>query len=84
MKRDLFLGRLNPEKFSERLQYLNRYLDNIPVEKTSDRNKVTKTYGKSFPEDGLRSIMGRAIPPEWTVKLFSLGKEPRKIRDLDD
>jgi hypothetical protein len=28
--------------------------------------------------------MGRAIPPEWTVNLLSLGKEPWKFRDLED
>jgi hypothetical protein len=33
MRRDLFVGRLNPEKFSHRLQDLNRYLDFIPIEK---------------------------------------------------
>jgi hypothetical protein len=82
-RRDLFMGRLNPEKFSQRLQDLNRYLDYIPIEKASDRNKVTKAYGKSLPEDELRSIMGPAIPPEWTVNLLSLGKEPWKFRDLD-
>jgi hypothetical protein len=76
MRRDLFMGRLNPEKFSQRLQDLNRYLDYIPIEKTSDSLKVTKAYGKSLPEDELRSIMGCAIPPEWTVNRFSLGKEP--------
>jgi hypothetical protein len=83
-RRDLFMGRLNPEKFSQRLQELNRYLDYIPIEKTSDSNKVTKVYGKSLPEDELRSIMGRAIPPEWTVNLLSLGKEPCKFIDLED
>jgi hypothetical protein len=84
MRRDLFMGRLNLEKFSQRLQDLNRYLYYIPIEKTSDRNKVNKAYGKSLPEYELRSIMGRAIPPEWTVNLLSLGKEPWKFRDLDD
>jgi hypothetical protein len=48
-RRDLFMGRLNPEKFSQRLQDLKRYLDYIPIEKTSDSNKVTKAYGKSLP-----------------------------------
>jgi hypothetical protein len=84
MRRDLFIGRLNPEKFSQRLLDLNRYLDYIPIEKTSDRNKVTKGYGKSLSEDELRSIMGHAIPPEWTVNILSLGKEPWKFRDLYD
>jgi hypothetical protein len=28
---DLFMGRLNPEKFSQRLQDLNRYLDFITI-----------------------------------------------------
>jgi ribosomal protein L15 len=78
------MGKLNPEKFSQRLQDLNRYLDFIPIEKTSDSLKVTKAYGKSFPEDDIRSIMGCAIPPEWTVNLLSLGKEPWKFRDLED
>jgi hypothetical protein len=84
MKRDLFMGKLNPEKFSQRLQDLNRYLDFIPIEKTSDNHKITKAYGKSLPEDEIRSIMGRAIPPEWTVNLLALGKEPWRFKDLDD
>jgi hypothetical protein len=28
--------------------------------------------------------MGRSIPPEWTVNLLSMGKEPWKFKDLDD
>jgi hypothetical protein len=84
MRRDLFMGRLNPEKFSQRLQDLNRYLDFIPIEKTSDSLNITKAYGKALPEDEIRSIMGHAIPPEWTVNLLSLGKEPWKFRDIDD
>jgi hypothetical protein len=59
-------------------------LDFIPIEKTSDSLKVTKAYGKSFPEDEIRSIMGRAISPEWTVNLLSLVKEPWKFKDLED
>jgi hypothetical protein len=84
MRRDLFMGRLNTENFSQRLQDLNRYLDYIPIEKTSDSNKVTKAYGKSLPEDELRSIRGCAIPPEWAVNLLYLGKEPWEFRDLED
>jgi hypothetical protein len=79
MRRDLFMGRLNLEKFSQRLQYLNRYLDYIPIEKTSDNNKVTKSYSKGLPEDELRSVMGRAIPPEWTVNLLSLWKRALEV-----
>jgi hypothetical protein len=33
MRRYLFMGKLNPEKFSQRLQDLNRYLDFIPIGK---------------------------------------------------
>jgi hypothetical protein len=84
MRRDLFMGKLNPEDFSQRLQDLNRYLDFIPIEKTSDNHKVTKAYGKSLPEDEIRSIMGLAMPPEWTVSLLALGKEPWRFKDLED
>jgi hypothetical protein len=41
-------------------------------------------YGQSFPDDEIRSIMGRAITPEWTVMLLSMGKEPWKFKYLDD
>jgi hypothetical protein len=84
MRRDIFMGKLKPEKFSQRLQDLNRYLDFIPIEKTSDNHKITKAYGKSLPEDEIRSIMGRAIPPEWTVNSLALGKEPWRFKDLED
>jgi hypothetical protein len=84
MRRDLFMGKLNPEKFSQRLQDLNKYLDYIPIERTTLSDKTIKAYGKSFPEDEIRSIVGRAIPPEWTVNLLVLGKEPWRFEDLKD
>jgi hypothetical protein len=59
-------------------------LDYIPIGKTSEKDKIIKAYGKSFPEDEIRSIMGRANPPEWTVNLLSLVKEPWRFKDLED
>jgi hypothetical protein len=58
MRRDLFMVKLNPGKFSQRLQDLNKYLDYIPIEITSASYKIFKAYGKSLPEDEIRSIMG--------------------------
>jgi hypothetical protein len=84
MRRDLFMGKLNPEKFSKRLQDLNKYLDYITIERTNLTDKTKKAYGKPLPEDDSRSSMGRAIPPEWTVNLLALGKEPRRFKDLED
>jgi hypothetical protein len=83
-RRYLFMGKLNPEKFSQRLQDLNRYFDFIPIEKTNDNQKFTKAYGKSLPEDEIRSITGRALPPEWTVNSLALGKEPWRFKNLED
>jgi hypothetical protein len=80
----IFMGKLNPEKFSQRLQDLNRYLDYITIEKTSEKDKIIKAYGASLPEDEIRSIMGRAIPPEWKVNLLALGKEPCRFKDRED
>jgi hypothetical protein len=65
MRRDLFMGKLNPERFSQRLQDLNKYLDYIPIERTALPDKTKKAYEKSLLEDEIRSIMGRAIPPEY-------------------
>jgi hypothetical protein len=57
MRRDLFMVKINPEKFSQRLQDLDRYLDYIPIEKTCEKDKIIKAYGKSLPEDIIRSII---------------------------
>jgi hypothetical protein len=84
MRRDIFMGKLNPKKFSQRLQDLNKYLEYIPIERTTLSDNTIKAYGKSLPEDEIRSIMGRAIPPEWTVNMLALGKEPWRFKDLED
>jgi hypothetical protein len=39
---------------------------------------------KVIPDDEIRSIMGQAIPPEWTVNLLALGKDPWRFTDLED
>jgi hypothetical protein len=75
------MGKLKPEKFSQRLEELNKYLDYIPIEKSNPKRMA---YGQSLPDDAIRSIMGISIPPEWTVNLLSMGKEPWKFKDLDD
>jgi hypothetical protein len=48
LRRDLFMGRLNPEKFSQRLQDLNRYLDFIPIEKQVTATKSLKLMVKAY------------------------------------
>jgi hypothetical protein len=53
------MGKLNPEKFSERMEEMNKYLDYITIEKS---NPKIMAYGQSFPVDEIRSIVGRAIP----------------------
>jgi hypothetical protein len=63
------MGKLRPQKFSQRLQDLNNNGDYIPIERTTMTDKTQKAYGKSFPDDEIRSIMGRAIPPELIVNL---------------
>jgi hypothetical protein len=44
MRRDIFMGKLNPEKFSQRLQDLNKYLDYIPIYRTTLTYKTKKSY----------------------------------------
>jgi hypothetical protein len=80
MRRDLFMGKLNPEKFSQRMQDLDRYLDFIPIEKTSDSLRLTKAYGKCFPEDEIRSIMGRAIPPRMEGQLVGTWERTLEVQ----
>jgi hypothetical protein len=78
-----FHGKTQSRKVQSKTE-LNKYLDFILIEKTTGSDKKIKAYGKSLPEDEIRSIMGRAIPPEWTVNLLALGKEPWIFKDLED
>jgi hypothetical protein len=52
-RRDLFMGKLNPDKFSQRLEELNNYFDYIPIEKSNPKRMA---YGQSFPDDEIRYI----------------------------
>jgi hypothetical protein len=82
--RNILMGKLNPERFSQRLQDINKYLDYIPIERTTMVDKTQKAYGKSLPVYESRSIMGRVIPPEWTVNRLALGKEPWRFKEFED
>jgi hypothetical protein len=46
MRRDLFMGKLSPEKFSQRLQDLNKYLDYIPIEKNNSARQNNQSMWK--------------------------------------
>jgi hypothetical protein len=83
-RRDLFMGKVNQEKFSQRLQDLNKYLDYIPIDRSTMADKTQKSYEKLLPDDEIRSIMRRATPPECTVNPLALGKEPWRFKDLED
>jgi hypothetical protein len=67
------MGKINPEKFSQRLEEMNKCFDYIPIEKSNSKRMA---YGQAFPDDDIISIMGRSIPLEWTVNLLATGKEP--------
>jgi hypothetical protein len=75
------MGKLNPDKFSQRLEEMNKYLDYITIEKSNPKRMA---YKQSLPDDEIRYIMGRVIPPEWTVNMLSMGKDPWNFKDLDD
>jgi hypothetical protein len=62
MRRNIFMGKLNPEKFSQRLQDLNKYLDYIPIERTTVTDKIEKAYGKSLPDDESQVNYGTRHP----------------------
>jgi hypothetical protein len=56
MRRELFKGKLNPDKFSQRMEEMNKFVDYLPIEKSNPKRMA---YGKAFPDDEIRSIMGR-------------------------
>jgi hypothetical protein len=52
---------------------MNKYLDYITIEKSNPKRMA---YGQALPDDEIRSIIRRTIPPEWTVNVLAMGKEP--------
>jgi hypothetical protein len=75
------MGNLNLDKFSQRLEEMNKYFDCITSENINPNRMAN---GQALPDDEIISITGRAVPPEWTVNMLSMGKEPWKFKDLDD
>jgi hypothetical protein len=68
MRRDILMGKLNPERFSQRLQDLNRYLDFIPIEKQVTTTKLPRHMEshcqkmKSYPSwDEQSHLNGQSI-----------------------
>jgi hypothetical protein len=57
-RRDIFMGKPNPDKFSQILQDIKKYLDFIPIEKSTGAENPQKAYGNSLPDDEIISIMG--------------------------
>jgi hypothetical protein len=37
-RRDIFIRKINPEKFSQKLQDMNTYLDFIPIKRNTERD----------------------------------------------
>jgi hypothetical protein len=62
-------------------QVLGFYASQKILEKK--KTPIVKAYGKALSDDEIKSIMGRAVPQEWTVNLLVLSKEPWKFRDLN-
>jgi hypothetical protein len=75
------MEKVNTDKFSQRLQDMNNYLDFIPIGKSTERDKTQKAYGKALSNYEIRSIMVQAIPPEWTVNRVALGKELEEAQE---
>jgi hypothetical protein len=61
-RRDLFMGKLNPEKFSQRLQDLNKYLDYIPIEKNNSVRQNNQGIWKVIARR-LNQVHYRTISP---------------------
>jgi hypothetical protein len=50
-RRDIYMAKVNPEKFSQRLQGMDKYLDYTPIERTTLADKTHNAYGKSLSDD---------------------------------
>jgi hypothetical protein len=53
--RDLFIGKFNSDKFSQRLEEMNKYLDYIPLLKSNPKRMA---YGQALPDDEIKSSSG--------------------------
>jgi hypothetical protein len=54
------------------------------IERTKGTDKTQKSYGKLLSDEEIKSIMGQAIPPECTVNMLAIVKEPWHFEDVDD
>jgi hypothetical protein len=80
MRRDLFMGKLTQKSSFKDCKTSTSIWITSQLKKTTWSDKTIKAYGKSLPEDEIRSIMGRAIPPEWTVNFVGTWKRTLEIQ----
>ena len=80
LRNNLFMGKMDPEKFAHRLEKINTFLPYFPVEDaTAAAPANTNTV---LPQDELVDIMDYAKSIEWHITMLSQGKKPHTFADL--
>ena len=88
MRGSLRIGKLDPQLFSDRLFKLNDYLSyfpkNLGVPATSDVGYTIPSYGEPLPKDELLSILDKAKPLDWHIRMLTNGQEPSAMKEVED
>lgn len=79
MRKNLFMGDMNPEKFCERLSKINRMLTYFPFTDDDERENPSK-----LDDDELCDILDSAKKPEWHLLMMSQGKRPHSFESYDE
>ena len=79
MRKNLFMGDMNPEKFCERLSRINRMLSYFPFTDDDVREAPNR-----LDDDELCDILDSAKKPEWHLLMMSQGKRPHSFENYDE
>ena len=79
MRKNLFMGDMNPEKFCERLTKINRMLTFFPFTDDDVRESPSP-----LDDDELCDILDSAKKPEWHLLMMSQGKRPHSFDDFEE
>jgi hypothetical protein len=77
LRKNLFMGDMNPDKFCDRLEKMNRMLPYFPLAH-DDANDP-----EELDDDELCDILDSAKKPEWHVTMMSQGMRPHSFESFE-
>ena len=87
MRNNLYMGSMDPEKWTERLEVMNGYFPYFPQERVTARNNAAGAQMRTpppLPWDELIDIQDYAKPIDFHIAMMAQGKKPHTFDSVEE